>query len=231
MKSTKIILIIVTFLSCFSYGQDTTIIKSYDQILNDLVKGTELEREIISDSISFDLRLWICNFFYPDKLIQVTHDKFGNWDYHLGYFKDIDTTRIIAFQDSIKKPIDWTQFQSELDSFINSKIPDQDKIDLTLKKNGKTYRINNQTFFTTILDGVAFTIEIYDNNTHKSILYDNPESYLIELKERGLPIKEHEIFIRFTNYILNNFDYKKLQRIQIRDRVDSNKNKKSAANK
>lgn len=222
MKTTNIILILLTFLGSVSYGQDTATIKSYDQILIDMVKGTELERELISDSIHYDLRLWICNFFYPDKLIQVTQDTYGNWDYHLGYFRDFDTTRIFVFQDSIKKSIDWINFQTELESFIKSEIPDQDKIELILSKDGKNYRANSKDFFSRMLDGATFTFKIFDNKTHKSIFFDNPETYLEELRERGLPTKEHERFIRFTHYIMTNFNYKRLQQIQIRDRFDNN---------
>lgn len=210
-------------------GQDTIVTKSFNQLLLEDVKGTDLEREVVSDSIQYELRLWICNFFYPNKLIQITKDFDNNWDYRLGYFKYIDTLRTFAFQDSIKKSIDWKQFDIRLDSFNIAKILNQDEIILKFTKDGKTYKVKNEDFFSTIMDGAAYTIEIYDNLTHKLISYNNPHSYLEGLIETGFPTREHQDFIKFVDYLTENFDFIKLQKIQMRelfDTKDKNKQKK-----
>ena len=216
MRATRYIIIILILFAVKVNGQDTIATKSYNQILLDDVKGTDLERAIVSDSIQYELRLWICNFFFPDKLIQITKDFDNNWDYRLGYFKYVDTLRTFVFQDSIKKPIDWKQLEIRLDSFNIAQIPNQDEIDLKLTKDGKTYKVKNEDFFSTIMDGAAYTIEIYDNKTHKSIYYNNPHSYLENLIKTGLPTKEHQDFIKFVDYLIGNFDFIKLQRIQMR---------------
>lgn len=212
-------------------GQDMIGTKSFNQILLEDVKGTDLEREIVSDSIQYELRLWICNFFFPDKLIQITKNFDNNWDYRLGYFKYVDTLRTFAFQDTIKKSIDWKQFEIRLDSFNIAQIPNQDEIDLKLIKDGKTYKVKNEDFFSTIMDGVVYTVEIYDNKTHKSIYYNNPHSYLENLIKTGLPTKEHQDFIKFVDYLTGNFDFIKLQRIQMKELVDNKDKKKRKKNK
>ena len=226
MDASRYIAIVLILFAINTFGQDSTLIKNYNQNLLDLVKGTDLERDLISDSVQFELRLWICDFFYPDKLIQLTKDIENIWDYRLGYFKFIDTKTTFVFQDSIKKTIDWDNFKIELDRFINAGLPNQNDIELTLIKDGKTFRMKNEDYFSSIMDGGAYTVEIFDNKTHKSIHYNNPESYLEKLKEFGLSTIEHEKIIRFTHYITDSFDFRRLQQIQMREIVDCNKNEK-----
>ncbi len=193
--------------------------KSYDhnQFLLEDVKGTDLERPIVSDSIQYELRLRICNFFIPDILFQITKDFENNWDYRLGYFQYVDALKTFVFQDSIKKVIDWKQFEIRLDSFNIANIPNQNEIDLGLTKD---------RFFSQIIDGGSVTIEIFDNKTHKSICYYSPHSYLELLIEAGLPTKEHQDFIRFVDYLTENFDFDKLRRIQMRE-FDENRKKRN----
>ncbi len=212
-------------------GQDTITTKSFNQILLEDVKETDLEREIISDSNQYELRLWICNFFFPDKLILITKDFNNNWDYRLGYYKYVDTLRTFVFQDSIKTVIDWKQFEIKLDSFQIANIPNQDEINLKLTKDDKRYKVKNEDFFSSIMDGAAYTIETYNNVTHKSVYYNNPHSYLENLIEIGLPIKEHQDFIKFVDYLTENFDFLRLQRIQMKEIFDTKDKKKRKKNK
>ena len=231
MRSTRYIIIIFFLFAIRVNGQDTITTIDYNQIPLQEVKETDLERAIVSDSIKYELRLWISNFFLPDKLIQITKDFDNNWDYRLGYFKYVDTFRTFAYQDSIKKPVDWKQFEIRLDSFNMAQIPNQDEIDLILIKDGKTYKVDNEDFFSTIIDGLAYTIEIYDNKTYKSIYYNNPHSYLEDLIRTGLPTKEHQDFIKFVDYLTENFDFIKLQRIQMKELLDNKDKKKRKKNK
>ncbi|MCF8373251.1 MAG: hypothetical protein K9H64_16650 [Bacteroidales bacterium] len=231
MRATRHIIIILVLFAIKVDGQDIIATKGYNPILLENVKGTDLEREIVSGSIQYELRLWICNFFFPDKLIQITKELDNNWDYRLGYFKYVDTLNTFSFQDSIIKPIDWKQFEVKLDSFKVAMVPNQDEIDLKLTKGGKTYEVKNEDFFSTIMDGAAYTVEIYDNETHKLIYYNNPHSYLENLIETGLPTKEHQDFIKFVDYLTENFDFIKLQRIQMKDLVDTKDKKKRKKNK
>jgi hypothetical protein len=189
----------------------------HNQFLLEDVKGTDLERPIVSDSIQYELRLRICNFFIPDILFQITKDFENNWDYRLGYFQYVDALKTFVFQDSIKKVIDWKQFEIRLDSFNIANIPNQNEIDLGLTKD---------RFFSQIIDGGSVTIEIFDNKTHKSICYYSPHSYLELLIEAGLPTKEHQDFIRFVDYLTENFDFDKLRRIQMRE-FDENRKKRN----
>jgi len=227
MSAIRHIIIILILFAIKVNGQDTIVTKSYSQILLEDVIGTELERDIVSDSIQYELRLRICNFFFPDKLIQITKDFDSNWNYRLGYFKYTGTSRTFMFQDSIKKIIDWKQFEIRLNNFIDAKIPNQDEIELILIKDGKTYKVKNDNFFSTIMDGIAYTIEIYDNKAHETVYYNNPHSYLENLMKIGLPTKEHEEFIKFIDYTTKNFDFIKLHSIQMREIIDTkNKNKR-----
>lgn len=232
MKATRIIFAFFILFASHAKGQDTIVTKSINQLLFDNVKGTDLEREINSNSIQYELRLWICDFFFPDKLIQIKRDYENNWDYRLGYFQYDDTTRTIEFQDSIKKSIDWKQFEIKLDSFKIAKIPSQEEIDLILIKEGKTFKVKNEDFFSNILDGVAYTIEVYDNVTHKSIHYNNPHAYSAQLTRIGLPTKDHQDFIALVDYLSANFDLPKLRRIQMMERGQaSKKSNKRARNR
>ena len=226
VTSCQFIVITVLLFSSTVNGQTTFTAKSNEELLLDCAKGTELEREITSDSIQYELRLWVCDFFYPDKLIQITRDFDPNWNYRLGYFKFLDDQTTFAFQDSIKKSIDWTEFENKLNHFIDAKIPNQDEIELLLSKDGYTYRLKNRDFFSSILDGGVYTVEIFDNKTHQTIQYNNPHSYLDKLTKAGLPTKEHEEFIAFTDYIYQISNLAKLRIIQFRETYKTEETKK-----
>jgi hypothetical protein len=169
--------------------------------IDNLVKGTVLERWMISDSIDFELRFWICTYFLPDKMIQITNNAKSQWNYNLGFFRYEKKKKIFEFQDSIKQNVDWVEFKSKLDSFLKADLPDQYKIDLTYETDGAIKRVNAQDFFSGINDGVLYTVEIFNNNDHVTITYHVPEVQLIRLKKTALPVKEHEIFVNFINYL------------------------------
>ncbi len=230
MRATQYILIILILSTLNVNGQDTFVTKSHSQILLEIEKETPLEREIVSDSIQYELRMWYCDFFYPDKVIQFTKDFNGNWSYRPGYFRS-DTTTTFVFQDSIIKKIDWSQFEIKLDSFVDAKVPSQNEIELRLVIDGQTYTLKNEDFFSSIMDGGSYTIEIYDNKSYKTIYYNNPHSYLESLLQKGLPNIEHEDFIKFINYIYEDFELKELRRIQMKEILDNKDKKKSKKKK
>lgn len=220
MRVNRYILIILTFLVLKVDGQDTSITERFGQSFLQEAKGTGLERKITSDSIQYELRVLVCDFFYTHKVIQFTKD-FGNkWDYRLGYFnQDNNTRKSFVFQDSIKRSIDWGEFEVKLDCFINDMIPSQDEIELKYVANGKPYKGKITDFYPT--DGAIIFVEIYDNKTHKFIYYNNPNSCIEELMKEGLSTKEHQDFMTFVDYIL--FDliqYNKLRKIQARELND-----------
>ena len=64
------------------------------------------------------------------------------------------------------------------------------------------------------MDGGTCTVEIFDNKTYKIIFYVNPELYLEELKNSGLTTKEHIDFLTFVNFIIDNFNFRKLRQAQ-----------------
>lgn len=196
-------------------GQDSVISKSYNQFLIEEVNENKLKRKIVSDTIKYELRLWICNCF-PCKLIQITKDFNNNWNYRLGYFKHVNNIRTFEFQDSIIKAIDWDLFERKLRDFIESNV--QNQIELKISKDGKTYLIKNEDFFNT-KDRLIYTVEIYDNKECKTINYNYPHIYLERLLEAGLPTKEHEDFTNFLDYIGENFDLNKLQMIQFEELI------------
>ncbi|WP_303917915.1 hypothetical protein [Draconibacterium sediminis] len=226
MKATQYILILLILSTQEVNGQDTFVTKSHSQILREIEKGTDLEREVVSDSIQYEIRFWDCDVFIPgDIVIQFKKDFNNNWSYRPGFYK-IDSTATFSFQDSIIKEIDWKQFEIKLDSFINAKVPNQNEIELKLIKDGQTYTVN-EYFFSSIMDGGSSTIEIFDNNTHKAIHYNNPKSYLEKLIKRDWSTKEHENFIKFSDYITESFDATKLRRIQLKEIYENKDIKKS----
>jgi hypothetical protein len=220
MRTQQFILIILILSSLKVNGQDASIAVKMGQYILKEAKGTELERKIISDSIQFELRVWVSDHFYTDKVIQFKKD-FGNkWDYRLGYFnQDNNTRKSIVFQDSIKKSIDWGEFEVKLDSFINEKIPSQDEIELKYIANGNPYKGKISDFYP--LDGGIIYVEIYDNKTRRVTYYVEPNSFIEELKKEGLTTKEHQDFMKFVKFVLfDQVDYNKLRRIQAMERED-----------
>ena len=222
MKSSIITFSLLFFLVSYTYSQKTH--KSIEQIHVDSLIGTQFDRELVSDSINFEIRIWFCDFFSPDKFIQIQKDSLGNWDYYLGYYKFIGEDYSIVFQDLMKKEINWENFEKELDYFLNADIPSQDKLDMKVEIDGRFYRIPD-SFFTSILDGSDITIEIFDNITRKIINFNNPWIYLEKLKKANFPAKEHEIFVRFVNFLMKEFDYMSLRKVQLRDILDKNSKK------
>uniref|UniRef100_UPI0032167B2A hypothetical protein n=1 Tax=uncultured Draconibacterium sp. TaxID=1573823 RepID=UPI0032167B2A len=224
MRTHQLILIILILFTLKVKGQDSSVTERMGQFMVKLANGTELERKIISDSIQYELRVWICDFFYTDKVIQFTKDFSNNWDYRLGYFnQDYNVHQSIVFQDSIKRSIDWEKFEFRLDNFINSKIPSQDEIELKYVANGNPYNGKITDFYP--LDGAIISIETYDNKTRKFIFYNNPNLVLEELIKEGLTTKEHQYFIEFVNFILfDQIDYNRLRRIQAIEKEDIRNN-------
>ena len=182
-------------------------------------KIKSFDREIVSDSIQYELRLWVGHFFIPRELIQITKDFDNNWNYRFGYYKYTDSSRIFVFIDTLRKKINWEVFSLAIDSFKLSEMVNQREIDLITFKNGKKCRARNEDFFSNISDGVVYEIEIFDNISHKTIYYNNPESYLTQLERIGFSTKEHKEFIRLVNYLKDTFDLKQLTLYHVRDYI------------
>jgi len=169
----------------------------------------------VSDSVEYEIRLWVNSFFYPTTVVQIAKDKNNGWSYRLGFFVYRDTIYNFVFQDSLRKEIDWNTFIAKLDTFNMANVPSQDEIELTILRNGKTYPFVNKDVFSTVSDGVEFYIEIYDNQSRKLIWYNNPHVYVKTLKAAGMNIIEHTSFIKFVDYLIDCFDVRGLQRTQI----------------
>uniref|UniRef100_UPI0032163F49 hypothetical protein n=1 Tax=uncultured Draconibacterium sp. TaxID=1573823 RepID=UPI0032163F49 len=215
---TQVFTLIILILSAINVkGQELSVTEKMGQSIYEEAIETEIGRKIISDSIQYELRVWVSDIFTTDKVIQFTKDFDNKWNYRLGYFnQDYNSPRSFVFQDSIKRSIDWGEFEARLNCFINNKIPSHDEIELKYVASGKPYKGNIADFYSR--DPASIVVEIYDNETHKVICYISPNSCIDGLINEGLSTKEHQDFMKFVNFILfDQIDYNRLRRIQAKE--------------
>ena len=202
-------------------GQDTIFNEFKNYLPYSSYEGSELKRNISSDSIKIELRLWICNFLLPDKLIQIRQTSDLDWDFKHGYFKFIDSRICFAYKSIDNLSIDWDNFEKKLNDFMQADVPDQKKIELIKKIEDKSYHIKNSAFFTNVMDGVEFTIELFYNDKYKIIHYNNPHSYLEDLEKSGFSTTKHKDFIKFVEYLTEEFELNRLFALQLNEIYDN----------
>lgn len=181
----------------------------------------------LTDSSEISIKLNICNYFLPDKFIHIFKHKDKEWSYYSGFFTYNGNELVPVYKDFPNTTIDWKEFETVLDSFLIARIPTQKEIDLYIVTNNDTLRTNQTTtdsFFSSIMEGVEYSIDLYANKQLSNYSYSNPESYLQKLLKLGMNTREHEIFLRFTKYIINNFNFNNLQKLQIEE-IDKLKKK------
>lgn len=170
-----------------------------------------------NDTIQSEIELSICNFFTPNKVVQFYQNNREGWDILVGFHTRIDTILHIIPKDSLSTNINWNDFENHLKEFMNSDISNQDEIILRYQKEGKSSTLSNEQFFSTVSDGIAFDLYYQINNKEKFLNYNNPQLYLKMLTEQGLPTLEHQAFTEFIDYLVGNFDWKAIGRIQMRE--------------
>ncbi len=213
-------IIYVSLLILFSVnlkGQDTVIDNFQNYLPYSENIGINLNRDITSDSIKLELRLWICNYFQPDKLLQIIEKSNSDWIYKFGYFKLKDSLYAFSYKQTDIKDIDWKRFKNRLDTFIKADIPGQNGIKLLAKKHGVYYQLNNSKYFSRINEGIDFTLEIFNNDSYKIIHYNNPHLYIRDLKRDRLSTSEHKEFIQFVDYLNKEFKFSDLFETQLGD--------------
>ncbi|UZR96182.1 hypothetical protein [Chondrinema litorale] len=101
--------------------------------------------------------------------------------------------------------IDWPVFEDFLNAFVSDNIKNQSEIALSLNYNGDSLRLKNDSFFSMVMDGVMYELEISIDGKVSELIYNNPHAYLALLERNGLPTVEHKLFTTFVDYLFEEF--------------------------
>lgn len=165
----------------------------------------KLNKDYLSkDSAVYEFQLWIGESFSRTELLIVRKYIDGQFSYKYGYaIHKLDTVYLL-YSDSIKKSVNWDEFDKNLDEFISQKIPfSQSEIKLDSSNSSKKY------FFDKVSDGVGYRIIYFCNNSKLEWIYSNPVTYYHLLEYYGYTNSEHKIINDFISYLYSSFTFKK----------------------
>jgi len=165
--------------------------------------ATNLNLKVVTpseiDSYKSSLDIWRVNYLDHSQLLQF-YKKDGQWMYRQGIMNNKGKI-IIFIEDSLVEGIN----QIKKDIEYISTATDQNDIDLHNDQGVHYSREQASDFFSTILDGVAYKIKLVNGSFSKEIIYNNPETYLANLKKHNLNTTEHNRFIEFISYYETNY--------------------------
>ena len=144
---------------------------------------------------STEIRIYRVNYFAPTQILQIYLNEDSTWSYKQGFF-NTNKQIIIYEEDSISIDDDLTRKHIEL----IKELPDQLEIDLRYTNGQDIADSLAYRLFSTVMDGVTYTIELTEKDYKKTIMYDNPKTYLKQLDNNKISTVEHDKFIELIDY-------------------------------
>jgi hypothetical protein len=130
-------------------------------------------------------------------MLQIYYEGSGEWNYRLS----VQMSKGLAIYEEGNVKSEKERILEDFE--LVKSIPNQKDLLLVYPSGTKMSHEQVSRFFETVMDGNAYKVQYWDNESQTEIRYENPDAYIGILRRHNLSTSEHETFVKFIEYYEN----------------------------